>query len=139
MAPAGRGADGTRTPTILVVEDDENLRVLVARMLSRGGYRALTASHGIEALKSVRTQPIDVVVTDMLMPEMDGTELLRALQTERPGIPVIAMSGIDEWNEWLRIAIHLGAFATLHKPIMAPQLLQIVEQALNRMPEEALA
>jgi signal transduction histidine kinase/CheY-like chemotaxis protein len=136
---AGRGADGMRTPTILVVDDDENLRSLIARMLSRGGYRALTAAHGIDALKCVRAHAIDVVVTDMLMPEMDGTELLRALHTERPGIPVIATSGIDEWNEWQRIAIHLGAFATLHKPIMASQLLQVVEKALNRIPVEALA
>lgn len=139
MAAAGRGAKGARIPTILVVDDDEDLRVMVARMLSRGGYRALTAAHGIDALKCVRAHAIDVVVTDMLMPEMDGTELLRALQTERPGIPVIAMSGIGEWNEWLRIAVHLGAFATLHKPIIASQLLQVVEQALNRMPVDALA
>lgn len=125
---------GMGTATILVVDDDENQRVLVARMLSRGGYRALTAAHGIEALKCTRVHAVDVVVTDMLMPEMDGTELLRALHSEQPGMPVIAVSGVEEWTEWLRIAEHLGAFASLRKPVLAQQLLQAVKQALNRTP-----
>jgi len=134
-----RGDAGTGTATILVVDDDESQRALVARMLSRGGYRALTAAHGLDALKCARKHAVDVVVTDMLMPEMDGTELLRALQTERPSLPVIAVSGVEEWTEWLRIAEHLGAFASLRKPVFARQLLLVVEQALNRPAVSALA
>lgn len=123
--------DSQHTPVILVVDDDENLRTLIARMLSRGGYRTMTAVHGLDALRCFRTQRVDVVVTDMLMPEMDGTELLRALRVDRPGVPVIAMSGVEEWKEWLRIAEHLGAFATLRKPVSSAQLLQVVHQALS--------
>lgn len=134
-----RRAGATRTPTILVVDDDENQRILLAQMLSREGYRSLTAVHGIEALKCVRSHAVDVVITDMLMPEMDGTELLRTLYSERPDIPVIAMSGLDDWKQWLRIAEHLGAFATLHKPVFAPQLRQAIQKALNRTRAGVLA
>ena len=136
---AHRGDAGTGVPTILVVDDDEGQRALVASMLSRFGYRALTAAHGMDALKCAREHAVDLVVTDMLMPEMDGTELLRALQLERPSLPVIAVSGVEEWTEWLRIAEHLGAFASLRKPVFARQLLELVEQALNRPVDSALA
>ncbi|HEX5278934.1 MAG TPA: ATP-binding protein [Micropepsaceae bacterium] len=127
-----------RVPTILVVDDNENHRVMIARMLTRGGYRALTAAHGREALNCAQTDVIDVIVTDLLMPEMDGTALLQALDREQPGVPVIAVSGVEGSREWLRSAEHLGAFETLQKPVFARQLLQVVEQALNRIPADAL-
>ena len=99
----------------------------------------MTAAHGIDALKCARTHRIDVVVTDILMPGMRGTELLRALQTERPGLPVIAVSGVEEWTEWLRIAKQLGASASLRKPVLASQLLEAVKQALNRESADTVA
>ena len=132
---AGYEAAGAeRGPTVLVVDDDENPRKLITRILTRGGFRIVTATDGVEALKCIRSQPIDLVLTDMLMPEMDGAELLDALQADRPGVPVIAMSGALEWKDRLRNGGHAGACATLSKPFGAAQLLDAVRESLNGAP-----
>lgn len=117
--------------TILAIEDDENLRTLLARMLQRAGYRVVTAIHGRDGLQRLKEQPFDLVVTDMLMPEMDGIELMRVLRTEQPTLPVIAISGVEEWAEYLRIAKNLGARATLQKPVAAAALVAAVHQVLG--------
>jgi signal transduction histidine kinase/ActR/RegA family two-component response regulator len=127
--PASRAS---REPvTILVVEDDENLRHLLGRMLERSGFAVVTAVHGRDALRRLGEQAIGLVVTDMLMPEMDGLELMRLLRAERPSLPVIAISGVEEWAEYLRIAVHLGAKATLRKPVVAAELVRTVREALG--------
>ncbi len=73
------------------------------------------------------------------MPEMDGSELLRALRTDCAGVPVIAMSGVDEWRSWLGTAEQLGARATLRKPLRGAQLLHAVRQTLDNSPMRAVA
>jgi signal transduction histidine kinase/CheY-like chemotaxis protein len=127
-------AGAERGPTVLVVDDDENPRKLIARILSRGGFRIVTATDGVEALKCFRSQPVDLVLTDMGMPVMDGAELLSVLKLDRPGVPVIAMSGALESVDRLRNATDVGACATLSKPFAASQLLQAVRESLNRTP-----
>ena len=117
--------------TILVVEDDENERHLLRRVLERGGFAVKTAIHGRDGLQRLREHGVDLVVTDMLMPEMDGVELMRLLRTEWPSLPVIAVSGVEEWAEYLRIAAHLGAKATLRKPVVAAELVRSVRQVLG--------
>jgi two-component system cell cycle sensor histidine kinase/response regulator CckA len=84
--PAGIG-------TILLVEDDEAVRSLVARRLAHGGYRVVEAANGREALERLDSNRIDLVVTDVVMPEMGGRELLVALAERMPGLPAIYMSG----------------------------------------------
>ena len=128
---AGLSPLGSRAPAILVVDDDEDARELCRRMLTRAGFTAITAGHGREALHCLQQQNVDLVVTDMLMPEMDGVELMRTLRTARPTLPIIAISGVDEWEEYLGIATNLGAKATLRKPIDAAQLAQTVGQVLD--------
>jgi CheY-like chemotaxis protein len=126
-------------PTVLVVDDDENLRLLLARILVRGGYRAITAMDGVDALKYIRSQCIDLVMTDMLMPEMDGSELLRTMQTDGSHVPVIAMSGVDDSKDRLRSAERLGARITLLKPFSGPQLLNAVRHSLAPSKQQAVA
>ena len=130
-AAATTSADAAAgSATILVVEDDDDLRELLRRILHKAGFSVRLAVHGRDGLKRFRECHIDVVVTDMLMPEMDGVELMRALIAERPSLPIIAISGVDEWTEYLRIATHLGARATLRKPVSAAQLTTAVQSAL---------
>jgi len=120
--------------TVLVIEDDEDLRALLGRMLQRAGYGVVTAVHGRDGLLRLKERPVDLVVTDMLMPEMDGIELMRLLRTERPALPVIAISGVEEWAEYLRIAKNLGAKATLQKPVAAADLVGSVRRVLAAAP-----
>jgi signal transduction histidine kinase/ActR/RegA family two-component response regulator len=138
-APGTQACDLASGPTVLVVDDDENLRLLLARILVRSGYRAITAMDGVDALKYIRSQCIDLVMTDMLMPEMDGTELIRTMQTDGSNVPVIAMSGVVDWKDRLRGAERLGARTILSKPFSGPQLLSAVRRTLHPPKQQAVA
>jgi DNA-binding NtrC family response regulator len=118
--------------TILVVDDDEAMRDLLRRMLERAGFMVVTAIHGRDALERFRSQQTDAVVTDMVMPEMDGIELIRALLAERPRLPIIAVSGVDDWANYLRMAIDLGAKVGMQKPVRAGELARTVRQILSQ-------
>jgi signal transduction histidine kinase/CheY-like chemotaxis protein len=119
--------DSTR---ILVVEDDRDLCDVLQRMLKRSGFATAGASGGREALGILKTDSIDLVITDMVMPEMDGVELMRVLQEERPSLPIIALSGMDDVMEYRRIAAHLGARVALLKPVSRADLIRAVTDAL---------
>lgn len=109
---------------ILVVDDNEGARDFVTVALQRTGHEVLAACNGNEALAVAAETAIDLVISDVLMPECDGIELLRALRKLRPSLPVIAISGgspnfdID----FLRLARTLGAVATISKPFMPADL-----------------
>ncbi len=90
VRPRGRG-------TVLLVEDEETVRRIAERVLSRGGYDVLTAAEGAEAMALSRQHSgvIQVLVTDLVMPRMNGSDLARRLMAERPGIRVLFISGYD--------------------------------------------
>ena len=108
------------------------MRDLLRRMLERADFMVVTAIHGRDALERFRSQQIDAVVTDMVMPEMDGIELIRALLAERQRLPIIAVSGVDEWSNYLRMAIGLGARVAMQKPVRAAELARTVRQILSQ-------
>jgi PAS domain S-box-containing protein len=89
---------GPPSETILLVEDEEPTRVAILRNLTRVGYKVIAAANGVEALRIAGLYPssIDVLLTDSMMPEMGGVELVRQLRKERPGISVLMMSGYME-------------------------------------------
>ena len=116
--------------TILVVDDDETMRDLLRRMLERAGYAVVLAANGRDALERLRDRPADLIVTDMVMPEMDGIELIRKLATERPRLPVIAISGVHDWANYLSMAIRLGAKAGVQKPVSAAELVATIRGLL---------
>ena len=118
------------TPRVLVVEDDRDLCDVLQRMLKRSGFATAGASSGRDALGVLRTEPINLVITDMVMPEMDGVELMRVLQKERPDLPIITLSGMDDVMEYRRIAAHLGARVALLKPVSRADLVRAVTEAL---------
>lgn len=113
---------------ILIVDDEEMDRVLLAEVLHSAGHEPSFASDGLSALKEWRESSYDLVVTDMVMPELDGIGLLEAMQAEAPGVLVIAISGITA--KGLNEAGFLGAQAILTKPVDPTELLEEIKRAL---------
>ncbi len=102
--------------TVLIVDDEKNIQLTLSRALAMEGYLAETAAGGQEALEKIAALPVDVVVMDVRMPDLDGLEVLRRAREARPGLPVVIMSGHGS-IETVRQAFKLGAFDYLEKPI----------------------
>ena len=120
--------------TIFVVEDNAGLRKSIERLLVSEGHSVTGFSNGRLALQRLREEKVDIVVSDLFMPEMDGLELLMNLQ--RLALPrphVIAMSGGSERFEMsaLNDAKVLGADAVLQKPFSNKDLLEAIERLLS--------
>jgi len=117
--------------TILLIDDEEQVRMLFQVALEGAGYRVLTAENGKHGLRLLERQEVDVMLVDLLMPDMDGLELIPLLRKTRPAIKIIAISGgSGEWD-YLDAAKSLGAHATLKKPFSFQELLQAVATQLQ--------
>jgi CheY-like chemotaxis protein len=122
----------TTAPTILVIDDDAKFRRLLVTGLQRASYHALEAASGMEALPMIDTHPISLVVTDIVMPDMEGLELITRLRQKRPDLKIIAISGggkLDPGN-YLHMAEVLGANSVLAKPFSVADLLRNVRELL---------
>ena len=117
---------------ILVVDDEEQVRGSMVRLLERLGYDAVGVEDGESALRRVRAHPTDLVITDMQMPGKSGLELLLELRALDPRLPVIAMSGGDSSKQLdlLGSAGLLGAVAVVPKPYTVDELVMAVRGAL---------
>ena len=123
-------ADGSRPPlsgTVLLVEDDRAVRLVVERALRRHGLGVVTASDGGLALDALAATAIDVLVSDVVMPGIDGVELFEAIRARRPGLPVVLMSGYAEPPQ--RRALDGAGAIFLAKPFTANDLLDAVRAA----------
>jgi len=87
---------------ILVVDDEENTRLALTRLLAREGYDVKTAANGSEALSQIRNQPVELIITDLNMPVMNGLTFLRELNREQPASNVIMITPTARWNPTLR-------------------------------------
>ena len=107
----------TKSGAMLVVDDDPFNRVLLATSLEEEGYTVATAENGLQALDILRANPFDVVLLDLLMPEMDGFEVLKQMKAESTlrHIPVIVISAVDEMESVVQ-SIEMGATDHLSKP-----------------------
>jgi len=123
---------GTR-PSILVVDDDEQLREMLLQTLDLAGYRVTAACNGLEGMKMFRSGPADLVVTDLFMPEKDGLETIMELRKQFPGTRIIAISG--GWrggpHEYLKTAMKLGASRAFTKPVEREVLLRAIREVLE--------
>ena len=116
--------------TVLIVDDEPNIQVTISRALTLEGYAAHTAGGGREALEKIGALPVDLVVMDVKMPDLDGLTVLERARALRPELPVIIMSGHGSL-ETVRQAFKLGAFDYLEKPITErDKLLVAVRNAL---------
>jgi len=100
--------------TVLFAEDDPAVRQSLAQLLSMSGYRVLTAEDGFEALRLLTQQEIDVLLTDIVMPGLDGVELARKAKALRPDMRIMFLTG---YSARTAEAIRLGKL--LHKPLRA--------------------
>ncbi|MFO0664931.1 MAG: sigma-54 dependent transcriptional regulator [Polyangiaceae bacterium] len=114
---------------VLIVDDEPNLRKILAAQLSRDGYDVMTAEDGAEGLSLLRENHIDLVVTDLKMPKVDGMELLREALREAPGLPVILITAHGTVDTAVE-ALKTGAFDYLTKPFDKDEVRQVVAKAL---------
>jgi PAS domain S-box-containing protein len=114
---------------ILVVDDDAAVRSFLCAVLEEGGYEVSEAEDGLKALNYALANPLDVVITDLIMPEKEGIETIRALRRQRPEIAIIALSGALD-GQFLSIAQALGAKIALTKPVRPEALLAEVAKVL---------
>jgi CheY-like chemotaxis protein len=122
--------------TILLVDDDDLSRGAVHKMLERSGYTVHSTGIGQEALARYRQEPSDLVITDLIMPETDGLEMIQELRRTNPGVRILAISGggrVDA-EEYLSVARKFGAVEVLSKPFTGQELKRAVEAALGSSP-----
>jgi DNA-binding NtrC family response regulator len=118
---------------ILVIDDDESITSLLRMVLERHGYEVITAANGREGIRLFEELPADLVVSDILMPEMDGLEALQELRRISPNLKLIAVSGGGARLKMdvLKVAEYLGASATFEKPYKIDDILAAIRQLLS--------
>ncbi len=109
---------------ILLVDDDEPLRKMLRQMLVTLGHVVVEAGNGREAVMRQHAEPAEIMLTDLIMPEMEGIETILDFQRTFPAVKIIAMSGGGRGNasDYLKIAKKMGAACTLDKPFSADAL-----------------
>jgi CheY-like chemotaxis protein len=120
---------------VLVVEDRPDILELMLLSLEGAGFEVEAALNGREALEVQQRRAVDVVITDIFMPEMDGIETIDRIRAEYPDTRIIAMScGADDKQDYLKVARQIGADATLAKPFATAELLQLVWRLAREEP-----
>jgi two-component system response regulator HydG len=119
------------TRTILLVEDDDANRESVAAILSREGYRVVPAKDGREALDLLRRETVDLIVTDFVMPQMDGMELLKASRALRPDLEVVLMTAHGTIESAVE-AMKEGAYDFIAKPFKRATLLKVLGNCFEK-------
>lgn len=134
---AGEGKTG-RGKSILIVEDEEELRRVVSQLLMEEGYEVCEAADGIEGLSMLTTRTFDLVLLDLRMPRMSGTALLGSIAEILPRLPVVVITGMATEEE-VEQAIAKGAFAVLRKPFDLAHLLRVAQEAIaSRAPQRSV-
>jgi two-component system, response regulator, stage 0 sporulation protein F len=121
---------GHKAPKILVVDDEENARLALRVILQQEGYQVDSVANGLEALEFLRRHRVNLVISDIKMPQMNGLAFLRELNRRYPSTRVImvtAHGGIESYLE----AIHLGAFEYIHKPVRVEELKWVMSKMFN--------
>lgn len=117
--------------TILVVDNEPGVRSLITRILEREEYRIVPAENGLQGLRIFDADPtdIDLVITDAVMPEMGGHEMVHRMRLERPDLPVVFMSGYSDFTDVAK-GEELAAFVS--KPFDPRELVEKVGRLLER-------
>lgn len=116
---------------ILVVDDEENARVALSRILAREGYDVASAGNGLEALQYLREKEVELIITDMNMPVMNGITFLRELNSIRPTSNVIMITAYGEVESYLE-AMNLGVFEYINKPVRIDELNKVINKIFNQ-------
>lgn len=127
---------------ILVIDDDDQLRLMIRLMLERASYEVVDAPNGKVGIDLYRQDPVDLVITDIFMPEKEGLETIRELCREYPDVKIIAISGGSPKTEGfssLQFAKGFGALRTLAKPFFREELLKVVRELLAESDRQDIA
>jgi DNA-binding NtrC family response regulator len=118
---------------ILIIDDDDSMRSVLRMGLETAGHLVFEAANGTEGLRQIEAGGVEVVVTDLLMPEMDGIEVIFNVRKKYPSLKVIAISGGGQLppEGYLKIAQRGGARRILMKPFKLEELLQAVRDEVN--------
>lgn len=130
---AGDSGEKAAMQSILVIDDDKLMCLALARILTSAGYEVAQAFNGDEGLQMCRRQKFDLVITDLIMPDKEGIQIIRELRKEDNRIRIIAMSaggrgGATGYLKWARL---MGAKQCLSKPIKREELLSAVTSVLE--------
>jgi two-component system chemotaxis response regulator CheY len=116
---------------ILVIDDEPGIRSIIGSVLEAAGHTVATCKSGRDGIDHLKKWPVDLVITDIFMPDGEGLETIREIAHSGSGMPIIAISGIDfEGKDYLGVAEKFGAVATLKKPFWPADLLDLVSRVL---------
>ncbi|MGA8265118.1 MAG: response regulator, partial [Ignavibacteriaceae bacterium] len=115
---------------ILVIDDDESTRESLEIYLNELGYKVLLATNGREGFDSFIEYKPDLILTDIMMPEWNGLELLKKIKTINPRVPIILITAVEK-TESIILAMQLGAYDYIEKPIVINNLKITIEHALE--------
>ena len=121
---------GESVKRILVVDDEENTRIGLSKLLSQEGFEVESAANGNDALDLLAQHKINLVISDINMPDMNGLAFLRELSRKFPSTSVImitAYGGVESYLE----AMNLGAYEYLHKPVRLEELRSVMKKIFN--------
>jgi len=121
-----------RSNTLLIVDDEKSNVESLSRIFDREGFRVLKANNGREGLDLLRQEKVDIVVSDMMMPHMDGLELLKAAKTISPRTEVIMITAYGSIERAVE-AMRLGAYDFITKPLKRREITKVVEKALEKV------
>ena len=121
---------GEAIKRILIVDDEENTRIGLSKLLTQEGFDVGSAANGSEALDYLGQRKVNLVISDINMPEMNGLVFLRELSRKFPSTSVImitAYGGVESYLE----AMNLGAYEYLHKPVRLDELRSVMKKIFN--------
>ncbi|HEX6003331.1 MAG TPA: response regulator [Burkholderiales bacterium] len=123
---------------ILILDDNADMVRSLELVLQHGGFDAATALNGKEALALQHDRPADVLITDILMPDVDGMEIIDQFRKRWPRVRIIAMSGGGEVlkGDYLSVASQIGADVTLRKPVDPDRLMQLLTEFAKTPPAQ---
>ena len=122
-------ASGDGRPCVLLAEDDNALRRFLVVVLERAGYKVISAADGIEAMKIAVTEPIDVIITDSMMPNLNGVEFCRFIRSSQKlaHLPIILLSALERKEPTQNVE---QADAFLAKPVSGEDLIDCIEKLM---------
>ena len=120
--------------SILLVDDDEQFRVMLSEALTGEGFLVREASDGLQGIRNYAEQPTDLVITDLVMPEKEGLEMIVKLKLLNSEVKIIAMSGggRDSSQNYLKMAKAFGAQLVIAKPFSHREILEVIRQVLEQ-------
>ncbi len=118
---------------VLIIDDEEFVRLTLGQILKKAGFDVIDAANGELGLRKLRQGPVDLVITDIIMPEKEGIETIIEIRRDYPDLPIVAISGGGRSGntDFLKVAKAFGAKETLQKPFRVNEVLDAVHGALG--------